>query len=523
MNMRRAFFMLLALALGLSATGCSSDRPALQTTAGSSLQGTSASHETTAVPTGEPFVYPDDDKDFSAFTSPSEQEAAYDYETFVLPEPDNGVQPYVGDPMPYYEDGVFYIYYLKDGGDSHNHSVYLLTTRDFVSYEEHDGPILESDRNGGQDDWIGTGSVVKVGQKYYLFYTGHNGSGAMEYNEKIMVAVGDSLTSFEKLAGWEIVPDPSLGQKTDFRDPQAYYDPDTGIITLTVTASMQGTARILRYSLNADLSGAVYEGILYSNRSGSFWNLECSDTFRIGDRWYLTYSAQDDTLWFSSADSQYGEYTKARRFEGRLFYAAKHVEDENGSYMVGWARRSSDPSSSEVTAWAGNLVVQKIVRKENGHLTLEPVGAVADSYDKRRELLLSEDSISLEGSAEVFNCYESFKLTGKFVCPESGRFGLSFDCGGSAEGCKRVEVDLDYQMLHLLFDGGSTSVTWVNTDLEPGKSYGFTYIQEGSVGCFYIDGEAAMTVRLYGVSGRPVSLYAEGCVAELTELRQYTR
>ena len=35
----------------------------------------------------------------------------------------------------YYEDGIYYIYYLKDGGDSYNHSIYLATTEDFVTYK----------------------------------------------------------------------------------------------------------------------------------------------------------------------------------------------------------------------------------------------------------------------------------------------------------------------------------------------------------------------------------------------------
>ena len=67
------------------------------------------------------------DKDFSSLTTPGSQESAYQYSSFFLPAPDGIDQPYVGDPMPYYEDGTYYIYYLKDGGDSYNHSVYLAT------------------------------------------------------------------------------------------------------------------------------------------------------------------------------------------------------------------------------------------------------------------------------------------------------------------------------------------------------------------------------------------------------------
>lgn len=195
--------------------------------------------------------------------TPEEQEKVHAYDIFFLPEADGEDQAYVGDTMPYYEDGVYYIYYLKDGGDSYNHSVYLATTTDFVSYTEYDEPVLSASHEDVQDNWIGTGSVVKVDGTYYFFYTGYNASGSQEYHEKIMVAKGSSPTSFEKVSGWEIVPPSSLGQKNDFRDPQAYYDAAGKTISLTVTASQDGTARILKYTLGKDLNNVKYDGIIF--------------------------------------------------------------------------------------------------------------------------------------------------------------------------------------------------------------------------------------------------------------------
>ena len=83
--------------------------------------------------TGDTISNPGNDKDFSSLRTPGSQEEAYEYRTFFLPGVDGTSQPYVGDTMPYYEDGVYYIYYLKEAGDSYNHSVYLATTTDFVT------------------------------------------------------------------------------------------------------------------------------------------------------------------------------------------------------------------------------------------------------------------------------------------------------------------------------------------------------------------------------------------------------
>lgn len=478
--------------------------------------------------TGDEIVYPDNDKDFSSLKTPGSQESAYEYQMFFLPGADGVEQPYVGDTMPYYEDGVYYIYYLKDAGDSYNHSIYLATTTDFVHYTEQDGPVLEASRSGGQDSWIGTGSVVKVDGKYYFFYTGHTGADSAEYKEKVMVAVSDNLTSFEKVEGWAITPPAELGQKNDFRDPQAYYDPETDTISLTITASQGNVARILKYTLSADLEAAHYDGIIFTNPVGDFWNLECSDTFRIGDKWYISYSAQDDTLWYASADEQFGPYSDPVRLEGKLFYAAKHVEDGENSYMVGWARRSESPSSTQdVAAWAGNLVVQKIVQREDGSLVLAPVDSVLDQLTVRRELLLDAPHTFIDaGSAysytEAFTCYERFALTGNFTCSGAGSFGLCFDYSGREDKYKLISICPGEGKVELSFNEGTTPITEMAVDIQPGQEYSFTYVQEGSVGVFYIDGMAALTVRLYGVSGKPIRLFAESNAVTFTSLRQYT-
>ncbi len=469
------------------------------------------------------------DKDFSTLRTPGSQEAAYEYRTFFLPAVDESTQPYVGDPMPYYEDGTYYIYYLKDGGDSYNHSVYLATTQDFVTYEEQDEPVLEASRSGGQDGWIGTGSVVKVGETYYFFYTGHSSLSTSTYQETIMLAKSDDLTSFEKVDGWMLLPPESLGQRQDFRDPQAYYDEATDTVTLTVTAAQGEVARIIKFTLSSDLEEVNYDGIIFTDPEGDFWNLECSDTFRIGDTWYITYSAQDDTLWYAmSGESRYGPYTNATRLDGKLFYAAKHVEDGENSYMVGWARRSESVSSTQdVAAWAGNLAVQKLVQREDGTLALAPVDAIVESCTTRRQILIEDEDLTIEaGSAysytDAFTCYERFLLKGEFTYTKGGAFGLSFDYNGRQSKNKLIVIDPDEGKLKLLFNEGSTDITETEADLTAGETYSFTYFQEGSVGIFTIDGVAALTVRLYGVSGKPIQLFVENNVVTFTDLEQYT-
>jgi len=525
--MKKKLFSAIALLLlaCLLLTGCGNNAKPAATQA----PDTPAATQAPAEPQGEPFAEGTGDKDFSALLTPGSQETAYEYKTFFLPAVDGIKQPYVGDTMPYYEDGTYYIYYLKEGGDSYNHSIYLATTKDFVTYTEYDDPILESSRAGGQDGWAGTGSVVKVGDTYYFFYTGHASADTYEYIEKIMVAKGTSPEHFEKMEDWAITPPDELGQRRDFRDPQAYYDAEKNEIVMTVTAPQSGTARILKYTLSADLQQVTYDGIIYTNTKGNFWNLECSDSFMLGGKYYLTWSAQDDTLWYAVSDTPYGPYGEAKQLDGKLFYAAKHVESPDGSYMVGWARRSESPSStSEVSGWAGNLAVQQLELKENGDLLLVPVKAVEAQYTKRRHLAIEEDRIEIRAGArysytDVFHAYESFLLKGKLTYTGKGSFGLAFDYNGQNEKTKIICLNPSEQKLQLLFNEGDTVIAETAAQLEAGKEYSFTYLQEGSVGIFWLDGDASLTVRLYGTSGKAIRFFAENNTITFTDLREYTR
>jgi len=130
---------------------------------------------------------------------------------------------------------------------------------------------------------------------------------------------------------------------------------------------------------------------------------------------------------------------------------------------------------------------------------------------------------SLYSYVDAFTCYESFAVTGEFSYTGSGSFGLCFDYNGKANKYKLISISPSDGTLALYFNEGSTLITEKEIDLEAGKDYTFTYVQEGSVGVFYIDGVAALTVRIYGASGKAIKLFAENNTVTFTSLRQYTK
>ena len=150
-----------------------------------------------------------------------------------------------------------------------------------------------------------------------------------------------------------------------------------------------------------------------------------------------------------------------------------------------------------------------------------------EQFQNSCESLPGDTSTSIEADSsyqyvDVFTCYERFMLTGKFTYTGDGSFGLCFDYNGETDKYKMVSILPSDNKLQLLFNEGSTLITEMEIGLTVGEEYSFTYVQEGSVGVFYIDDMAALTVRLYGVTGKPVKLFAENNSVSFTSLQQFT-
>ena len=152
---------------------------------------------------------------------------------------------------------------------------------------------------------------------------------------------------------------------------------------------------------------------------------------------------------------------------------------------------------------------------------------VRNAFADRRELCFEGLDLSQAAGArysysETFTAYERFLITGEFSYSGKGSFGLAFDFNNREDKYKLISICPSDGVLRLSFNQGSTVITETAVNLEAGKTYSFTYLQEGSVGTFYIDGEAALTVRLYGVSGKTIRLFAENNTVEWTNLCEFT-
>ena len=116
----------------------------------------------------------------------------------------------MGDVIPYYENGEFQLFYLKNWnpyfGSDRKKGWHLLTTKDCVHYN----PEIATGIVGG------TGSVIKADGVYHLYYCIFESNPQRQY---VCHATSTDLKSWTKYPEETFGPDESIYLLTDWRDP----------------------------------------------------------------------------------------------------------------------------------------------------------------------------------------------------------------------------------------------------------------------------------------------------------------
>lgn len=479
-------------------------------------------------------------EDLSGLNS-NDLETAAEYSAFWIPEDGRA-----GDIMPYYEDGVYHIFYLKDGGGSSAHPVYRVTTTDFVHYEDK-GLAIDAGASNSQEAMIGTGSVVKTAAGDYLFfYTGHPASGA----EVVLVAKSEgNLDNFVKQTDFSISPG-EYGFGNDFRDPEVVWDEASERYICIVATRLNGTAVLARFSFDAELENLTYDGILYTDTRG-FNVLECPDLFYLDGRWYLTYSAQDLSLsgetdstsnamlapadskgcmYYLVADSIDGAWREVSdpQLDGNVFYAGKvAIGDE--AMLVGWAAQKTVNAGYDYE-WGGNIVAHVLTANEDGSLNLTYPKAYASYFDVEQPLLLEgedgaeTDSLSLIGSGGSYTAVAEERPEARLsmnvtFTSDTEEFGFVFGLESDLENVVKVTVNPSAGKVKVQY-GENGEMTSRHLALEADTEYRVDVFSEGSCYVIYVGG-ASLTFRARNTGNKRVAVFAESGIVQFTDISYF--
>ncbi len=419
----------------------------------------------------------------------------------------NSVVGFVGDVMPYYDNGTYNVFYLADQRDGKQgyHPWALLKTSDFVNFEDKGVVINYGDSMDSQDIALGTGSVIKdKNGLYHAFYTGHNDTFAPK--EAIMHATSKDLESWEKIPEDTFTANENYSQN-DFRDPYVLYMESEKCYWMLVTTRNNDSGVIAKYT-SKDLKHWSDAGVLFANDLDTDSNMECPTLIKFKSKWYLSFSDQwpQRIVHYRVADEPNGDFVKPERdyFDGNGFYAGRMETDGERLFIVGWNGTKVGHTDDEEYDWGGNMVTHELKQDENGSLSPVIVNEIEGTMTNELKLepLKITDSVKdNEGkyiySGKDYEVVTFDKLLGSYLVNASfkdfdkdGMFGFGFNLDEENVG-----------KLNIVFNGANKRIEFYNTDkimAEVPQSYvdyDFTKMDSIKVKMIIADGIVSMYVN----------------------------
>jgi len=280
--------------------------------------------------------------------------------TFVNAEgwrPGGGV--FVGDCMPYEDDGRYHVLYLKDRHHHHSkwglgaHQWAHISTEDFITWQMHPMAVEIDDPMEGS---ICTGSHVRVGDVHYLYYTVRTSDGSPA---PIRRSVSQDGYHFEKDRDFGFTLSARY-HGASARDPKVVCAEDGTYHMFVTTSDLALNRGVLAHLISYDGDRWEECGNIYESLDES--QPECPDYFTAGGTYYLVfshygrahylYSDKPFTDWIVPENSKIDGVTvpKAAVHNGRILFTGFHGD---GGY-------------------AGTMTFFEAVRKEDGTLCFDP-------------------------------------------------------------------------------------------------------------------------------------------------------
>jgi len=471
----------------------------------------------------------------------------------IYPKPTGSDVGWVGDVMPYYLNGRFELFYLHDAPDQvkqsspGQHAIHKLSSRDLLNFSD-DGEAIPYGSVNTQDHLIGTGSMVRVGDTYYYYYTGFNGNAGWLTNnnpgftgantrEAIMYVTSKDLKTWTKKSDYVLRA--SAGYSgTDFRDPYVFYNEEFGQYWMLVSTQQSGKGIVLVYTATDPAANNwTIKGPL--NVEGDYLMLECSDILKINGRYYLLF-AEDWSgtpgTHYRVANSTAGPWLKPAdgldMFDGHQFYAGRATTDGSKYYAFGWAHRRSPENDNGTLTYAGNMIAHEFFQLGSDKLGVRSPAAVNAYFTKESDPIVSSNAgavnhtganYTLNGGSSPalykFGATDSTaKVTGSFTISNlTGTAAIGFNT--KTDNTSSYEIKMEPANHRIAAYNNGTEVTRVPFTFETGKTYNFSLVMDASVAVLYVNDQVALSNRVYSMAGKPWALWADMLNLNISNLK----
>ena len=442
---------------------------------------------------------------------------------------------YVGDVMPYFENGKFNLFFLHDAktkpvGEGF-HDIHSFDTTDFINYT-YNGRMIPYGTTSEPDFGVGTGSMIKVGNTYYYYYTGHNSIGTFLQNnprESVLLATSTDMKNWTKTKNFKITA-PAGYYDFEFRDPHVFYNEQEGKYWMLISAQNNNDRKavILKMTTDNPATGNwVSEGAIYtSNPPESYIMLECPDLFKMGNYWYLIFSenwSQNSGTHYRISSSPNGPWTKPvnDQLDGSYLYAAKTASDGTNRFLFGWNARRVPENNTGGKEWAGNLVTHQLLQNTDGTLAVKQPQSIATVFSQNAELKIEQNSgtvnqngnsITLGNNSKAM--FSNLKVANQIYLDlklsNSGSTGLVLAQDAiSGNGVKiAFEPQNNKLAAYLINNGTEEVINQIPLVFDTNHIYKIIVTISNDVCTLYIDDKIAFTNRIYNVNGKKWSIFS---------------
>ncbi|WP_332024219.1 glycoside hydrolase family 32 protein [Kaistella sp.] len=440
---------------------------------------------------------------------------------------------YVGDVMPYYENGLFHLFFLHDAktkpaGEGF-HDIHSFETTDFKDFT-YQGRQIPYGTSSEPDFGVGTGSLVKVGNTYYYYYTGHNANAAFlssNPRESVLLATSTDMKNWTKVKDFKITA-PVGYYDYEFRDPHVFYNSEDSKYWMLVSAQTSDRkAVVLKFTSTNPASGnwTVENPIYTTTSSENYIMLECPDLFKMGNYWYLLFSEN----WSGNTGTHYRMATSPNgpwitpsndRLDGAYLYAAKTVSDNTNRYLVGWTARKVPESNTGGKEWAGNLVAHQLSQNSDGTLAVRPISAAQSVFGESTELSIekitgnvshSGNNFNLSGDSKVMfgKLQKANQISFSLTASGSGRAGLILAQDQEENSGFKISFEPSANRIasYVLSNGSEDFANAYPLTGIAGTNYDVTIQISNDVCVVYVNDKIAFSNRIYDVVNRKWSIF----------------
>ena len=454
---------------------------------------------------------------------------------------------WVGDVMPFFDNGKFHLFFLHDAKNKPAgegfHDIHMYETANLTDFD-YKGRMIDYGKSSEADFAVGTGSVVKQGNTYYYYYTGHNGTGAFVQNnprESVLCATSTDLSNWTKVPGLKITA-PAGYYDYEFRDPHVFYNEEDNKYWMVVSTQTepQRTATLLVFKSDDPASNVWTPSapIYTTTPSEDYLMLECADIFKMGNYWYIMFSEN----WSAAKGTHYrmatslnGPWTTPENdmLDGEFFYAAKTASDGNNRYLFGWTARRAPESDTGNKEFGGNLVTHQLIQMADGTLGVKVPDNLSGHFTQNTtagiESMLGnvyENEGTLALDASISPSVALFPKLGKSnkietqlsFSEEDGSAGFVFAADNMSSSYYKIVFEPTQNRIaaYRVSATSAVEVTRVPLDLVAGETYDVAIIADGSVCVVYVDGKVALSNRIYGMRSQKWGFISEAGSATFT-------